>query len=96
MASVQQAGGPLTTFVRTIKDARRHLVAAAVARSTSIFAMYPVDTIKTRIQMGQDAPFRLSGIYKGLDGSLMGQVPYGGKNEEKFIIECDGVKVHFT
>lgn len=27
--------------------------------------------------MGQDTPFRVSGLYKGVDGSLMGQVPYG-------------------
>lgn len=38
--------GPLQVFARTIKDSRRHLAAAAAARSTSIFAMYPVDTIK--------------------------------------------------
>jgi Mitochondrial carrier protein len=69
--------GPVQIFVRTVLDARRHLVAAAVARSTSIFAMYPVDTIKTRIQMDQANPFRLQGIYKGVDGSLLGQVPYG-------------------
>lgn len=72
-----RGSGSMGTFVKTIMDARRHLVAAAVARSTSIFAMYPVDTIKTRIQMDQKNPFRLAGIYKGVDGSLMGQVPYG-------------------
>ena len=69
--------GPVDTFVKTIKDARRHLAAAAVARATSIFAMYPVDTIKTRIQMEQPNPFRLAGIYSGVGGSLIGQVPYG-------------------
>jgi solute carrier family 25 S-adenosylmethionine transporter 26 len=39
--------------------------------------MFPVDTIKTRIQMEQENPFRLKGIYKGVGGSLVGQVPYG-------------------
>jgi hypothetical protein len=39
---------PLTIFFRVIRDSRRDLVAAAVARSTSIFTMYPVDTIKVR------------------------------------------------
>jgi len=58
-----------------IKDARRHLVAAGVARSVSIFGMYPVDTIKTRIQMG--VGIKLDGLYKGVGGSLFGQVPYG-------------------
>ena len=37
--------------------------------------MYPVDTIKTRMQMGR--PFELSGLYRGVAGSLAGQVPYG-------------------
>jgi len=70
-------GGPLQIFSRTILDARRHLAAAAVARTTSIFAMYPVDSFKTRIQMEQANPFRLKGIFNGVAGSLLGQVPYG-------------------
>jgi hypothetical protein len=69
--------GPLVLFLNTIKEARRHLAAAAVARSVSIFSMYPVDTIKTRMQMGQASALRLSGLYNGLAGSLLGQVPYG-------------------
>jgi len=44
----QESDSPLKLFVRTIKDARRHLVAAAAARTISIVAMYPVDTIKVR------------------------------------------------
>jgi hypothetical protein len=40
--------GPWGNFMRTIKEARRHLVAAGVARCVSITAMYPVDTIKVR------------------------------------------------
>jgi hypothetical protein len=36
----------LNVFLATIRDAKNHLAAAAVARSVSIFAMYPVDTIK--------------------------------------------------
>jgi Mitochondrial carrier protein len=71
------ASGPLHLFLRTIQEARRHLAAAAVARSVSIFAMYPVDTIKTRIQMDQANPLRLEGLYRGVSGSLLGQVPYG-------------------
>lgn len=34
--------GPFRTFVSTVKEGRRHLAAAAVARAVSIFAMYPV------------------------------------------------------
>jgi Mitochondrial carrier protein len=68
--------GPWQLFCQTILDARRHLTAAAIARSTSIFAMYPADAIKTRLQMKQ--PLRWSdGLYKGVGGSLLGQVPYG-------------------
>ena len=69
--------GPLGVFVKTIKEARRHLTAAGVARCISIFAMYPVDTIKTRMQMEQANPLRLDGLYSGVSGSLVGQVPYG-------------------
>lgn len=71
------AEGPFTQIVKAVKEARRHLAAAAVARSVSIFAMYPVDTLKTRSQMGQENIFRLAGLYNGVGGSLFGQVPYG-------------------
>jgi hypothetical protein len=37
--------------------------------------MYPVDTIKTRMQI--DGSIKLDGLYKGVWGSLIGQVPYG-------------------
>jgi len=39
--------------------------------------MYPIDTIKTRMQMKQGDAFRVSGLYNGVTGSLVGQVPYG-------------------
>jgi solute carrier family 25 S-adenosylmethionine transporter 26 len=37
--------------------------------------MYPVDTIKTRLQLNQ--PFSFQGLHRGLGASLAGQVPYG-------------------
>lgn len=37
--------------------------------------------------MEQANPFRLEGIYKGLAGSLIGQVPYG-------YVEFSGLKNH--
>lgn len=79
MVANRQGGiaGPIGVFLSTVKEAKRHLIAAAVARSVSIFGMYPVDTIKTRMQMEQPNPLRLQGIYKGVGGSLIGQVPYG-------------------
>mmetsp|Transcript_12434 Transcript_12434/g.36633 ORF Transcript_12434/g.36633 Transcript_12434/m.36633 type:complete len:371 (-) Transcript_12434:270-1382(-) len=69
--------GPMEVFLRTVRDARRHLCAAAAARCVSIFGMYPMDTVKTRMQMEQANPLRLKGMYKGVGGSLLGQVPYG-------------------
>ena len=35
-------GGPLQTFLQTVKDSKNHLAAAAAARSVSIFGMFPV------------------------------------------------------
>jgi Mitochondrial carrier protein len=78
-------GGPWKLFCQTILDARRHLTAAAIARSTSIFAMYPADAIKTRLQMKQQPLINtvaiggntFGNLYKGVGGSLLGQVPYG-------------------
>lgn len=67
----------LASFFRTVYKARSHLAAAAIARAISIFGMFPVDTIKTRIQVKNANPFRLEGLYKGVAGSLAGQVPYG-------------------
>ncbi len=73
----QSEEGPLQLFIKTIQESRKHLIAAGVARSISIFAMFPVDTIKTRLQMGQSNPFSMKGVYSGVGGSLVGQVPYG-------------------
>ena len=67
----------MQTFVETILNSRRHLMAAAVARSTSIFIMYPADVIKTRLQMQQVNALRITGLFNGVTGSLVGQVPYG-------------------
>jgi len=75
--SKEKGQGPLQMFVNTVKESRRHLVAAAAARSVSIFVMFPIDTIKTRIQMELPNPFRLEGSFNGVGGSLIGQVPYG-------------------
>lgn len=36
---IQKGVGPMEVFLQTIKEARRHLAAAAVARSVSIFGM---------------------------------------------------------
>lgn len=75
--SFRGGGNAVKLFVSTVKEARKHLTAAAVARSVSVFAMYPVDTIKTRMQMDQANPLRTEGLLNGVGGSLFGQVPYG-------------------
>lgn len=54
----------LDSLVQTLHSAKKHLLSAAVARSISIFGMFPVDTIKTRIQIEQPNPFRLTGLYR--------------------------------
>jgi len=84
VTAVGEGGNPIATLqnfgrsiAQTVADARSHLAAAAVARGASIFAMYPVDTIKTRLQMKQADAFRLAGLYGGVAGSLFGQIPYG-------------------
>lgn len=75
--NTNEKDGPFQIFLQTIKDGRRHLMAAAIARTISIFIMYPVDAIKTRLQLKQINPFRLQGLFNGVGGSLAGQVPYG-------------------
>jgi solute carrier family 25 S-adenosylmethionine transporter 26 len=70
--------GFLGKFAAVVVGAKAHLAAAGCARATSIFAMYPVDTVKTRMQMGK-AAFSGAAIhtyYKGVAGSLAGQIPY--------------------
>jgi solute carrier family 25 S-adenosylmethionine transporter 26 len=69
--------GNLQAFVATIKDAKEHLVAAAVARGTCTAIMYPMDLIKTRIQVERPNPWKLEGLFDGVGGSLLGQIPYG-------------------
>lgn len=69
-------------FVKTIWNARDHLVAGATARGVSILCLYPLDTMKTRLQITGAAkahlpPLSLSVLFKGVFGSLAGQIPYG-------------------
>ena len=41
------------------------------------YCTHVIDTIKTRLQMKVPNPFKLEGLYNGVGGSLLGQVPYG-------------------
>jgi hypothetical protein len=40
--TMPQPIGPIQVFLNTIKESKRHLAAAAVARSVSIYGMFPV------------------------------------------------------
>ena len=75
--AVPQNEGALKIFINTIQESRKDLLAAGIARCISIFTMFPCDTIKTRLQMGQPNAFSPAGLYSGVGGSLFGQVPYG-------------------
>lgn len=71
-----------TGIAKLIAESRDHLIAGAVARGVSIFLLYPLDTLKTRYQLSAAAkahlqPLTLPLLYKGVIGSLCGQVPYG-------------------
>lgn len=67
----------LEAFFRTIQNNQRHLIAAAIARSTSIFIMYPIDVMKTKLQLQQSIQWNMNTLFNGITGSLIGQVPYG-------------------
>ena len=88
--------GPLQTFVNTIKDAKQHLIAAAAGRGTSILIMFPLDVIKTRIQLDHPNPFRMKGLLNGVGGSLVGQIPYGALTFGSYEVYKDSLKKRFA
>lgn len=64
----------------------QNIACGAVARAAQILAMYPVDTIKVRIQVSRTSKSTLSAVsaairqgtlYRGVAFSMLGQVPYG-------------------
>mmetsp|Transcript_78990 Transcript_78990/g.212035 ORF Transcript_78990/g.212035 Transcript_78990/m.212035 type:complete len:425 (-) Transcript_78990:82-1356(-) len=71
--------------VRKIYDTRRFLAAGAVGRCVAVSIMFPIDTIKTRLQtfggsccnQNQWSQALRFPIYNGLSSSLLGQVPNG-------------------
>jgi solute carrier family 25 S-adenosylmethionine transporter 26 len=79
LGALKSLGGQFTS---TLVDARRHLAAGAVARGVSIFLLYPLDTLKTRMQLPALAraklhPPSIPVLFHGVFGSLAGQIPYG-------------------
>jgi len=74
--ALSSSSSPLLNTLKKGWEANKgHLSAAALARGFSIFCMFPVDTIKTRMQMGQT--FSFDGLFNGVGSSLLGQIPYG-------------------
>ena len=69
-------------FLSTISAARDHLKAGAAARGISILLLYPLDTVKTRMQLSPVVrnampPLQPHMLFRGVWGSLAGQIPYG-------------------
>jgi len=68
-------------FVTTINNAKNHVKASAIAKASSVFLLFPLDTIKTRMQVSPHlktalSPLSLSTMYRGLIASFAGNVPY--------------------
>lgn len=74
----------------TLRSIRENLVCGAVARFVQNVTTYPIDTVKTRVQVskflntGESGRFsriraavRKGSLYRGLPLSLLGNVPYG-------------------
>jgi hypothetical protein len=60
---------------------KQHLIAGGVARGVAVGTLFPVDSIKTKMQIGQKVSLRLDTIgvehFKGFNSALLGQIPYG-------------------
>uniref|UniRef100_A0A7S0EHR4 Mitochondrial carrier protein n=1 Tax=Hanusia phi TaxID=3032 RepID=A0A7S0EHR4_9CRYP len=73
------------SFLSKVWHARHHLVAGAIGRCVAVSIMFPVDTIKTRLQLHgaqcctptQWSEAIKKPLFRGLSSSLIGQVPNG-------------------
>ena len=67
---------------RKIHETRHYLLAGALGRCVAVSVMFPIDTVKTRLQMfgssccssGQWSEALQMPLYKGVGSSLLGQV----------------------
>ena len=72
-------------FAAALRTNRMSLVASAVARAVSVLVMYPLDTLKTRLQAGAASSagallrtaVQRGNWYAGVTSTLIGQTPYG-------------------
>jgi hypothetical protein len=49
--AIEKRESPVQMFIDTVKESKRHLAAAAAARSVSIFGMFPVGVFKCCCKM---------------------------------------------
>ena len=60
---------------------KAHLFAGGVARGVAVGSLYPVDSVKTKLQVGKPVSFKLSEIghehFTGFRAAILGQIPYG-------------------
>lgn len=93
MAAVLVAGGGAAPqerpagFWDRVWGARHHLLAGAMGRFVAVNIMFPVDTVKTRLQMQMNGGAAMTNqvwqnmirppLFKGVHSSLLGQVPNG-------------------
>ncbi len=56
---------------------KKNVIAGGVARGLTIFKLYPLDTIKTKIQKGDKfSLYNIKKYYKGITITVFGQIPY--------------------
>lgn len=77
----------LSQFVATVRTNRVSLQASAVARGVSVLAMYPLDTLKSRVQHASlsslppldalRAALTRGSLFSGVLSTMVGQIPYG-------------------
>mmetsp|Transcript_5793 Transcript_5793/g.13455 ORF Transcript_5793/g.13455 Transcript_5793/m.13455 type:complete len:364 (-) Transcript_5793:2284-3375(-) len=60
---------------------KQHLLAGGIARGVAVSTLFPVDSIKTKLQIGQKISWRLDSIgvehFSGFRAAILGQIPYG-------------------
>jgi hypothetical protein len=60
---------------------KSHLIAGGVARGVAVGTLFPVDSVKTKMQVGKPVSFKISDIghehFKGFRAAILGQIPYG-------------------
>ena len=59
---------------------QQHLLVGGAARGTAVGMLFPIDALKTKLQVGQKVSLALQdlpGYFRGFRLALLGQIPYG-------------------